>query len=265
MPEVHDLVPVYGGIHKTGMTQNQAEAAPSVAFLLPEHEHAAGYAKRRKCGIIWIKEKIVMDLLKIKEIAFNSFGNTATFAFMEKGNKYDHGQRVANLSKIIRKNVLPDDHTRDDILTVSAWFHDCMHNQKDHALLGAETTRELLKDELTEDELDEVCRIITLHDRRDLRDESVYLKIQQDADMLDHFGVFEIWVHFAYAIHHGMNMIKACDWLLNERPKEDQRFLSELHFDFSKMIYQEKMQFLYQFAKRMSVEVEGNIVFDDMG
>ncbi|NLG02549.1 MAG: hypothetical protein GX567_01740 [Clostridia bacterium] len=83
--------------------------------------------------------------------------------------------------------------------------------------------------------------------------------------MLDHFGVFEIWVHFAYAIHHGMNMKKACDWLLNERPKEDQGFLSELHFDFSKMIYQEKMQFLYQFAKRMSVEVEGNIVLDEMG
>ncbi|NLI63506.1 MAG: hypothetical protein GX367_02080 [Bacteroidales bacterium] len=47
---------------------------------------------------------------------------------MEKGNKYDHGQRVANLSKMIRKNILPDDNTRDDILIVSAWFHDYMHS-----------------------------------------------------------------------------------------------------------------------------------------
>lgn len=52
----------------------------------------------------------------------------STFSFMEKGNKYDHGQRVANLSKMIRKNILPDDNTRDDILIVSAWFHDYMHS-----------------------------------------------------------------------------------------------------------------------------------------
>ncbi len=205
-----------------------------------------------------------MNLLKIKEIAFSFFGNTATFAFMEKGNKFDHGQRVANLSKIIREKVLPDDNTHDDILTVSAWFHDCMHNQKDHAQLGAEKTRELLKDELMDDELNEVCRIITLHDRRDLRDESVYLKIQQDADLLDHFGVFEIWIHFAYTINHDMNMKQACDWLLNERPKEDQKFLADLHFDYSKKIYQEKARFLHKFTKRMSIEAEGDVVTDEM-
>ncbi len=205
-----------------------------------------------------------MDLLKIKEIAFNHFGNTATFIFLERGNKFDHGQRVANLSKIIRENVLPNDNTRDDILTVSAWFHDCMHNQKGHAQLGAKKARELLKDELMDDELNEVCRIITLHDRRELRDESVYLKIQQDADLLDHFGVFEIWIHFAYAINHDMNMKQACDWLLNERPKEDQKFLSELHFDYSMKIYKEKAQFLHEFAKRMSVEVEGNIARENL-
>lgn len=209
------------------------------------------------------KEKTVMNLQRINEIAYDYLGNTATYDFLEKGNKYDHGQRVANLSKIIRKNVLPDDDTQDDILTVAAWFHDCMHNQKNHAQLGAEKARELLKDELTDDELKEVYTIISLHDRRDLRDGSVCLKIQQDADLLDHFGVFEIWSHFAYAISHGMNMKKACDWLLNDRPKEDQSFLDQLHFDFSKKIYREKMQFLYKFAERMSIEAEGNIVIDE--
>lgn len=205
-----------------------------------------------------------MDLQRINQIAFEDFGNVATFPYMEKGNKYDHGQRVANLSKIIRKNVLPDDNTRDDILTVSAWFHDCMHNQKDHAKLAAGKTRELLKGELTDDELNEVCRIISLHDRRDLRDESVYLKIQQDADLLDHFGVYGIWIHFAYAISHGMNMKEACDWLLNEQPKEDQKYLDELHFDFSKKVFIEKIQFIRNFTQRMSVEVEGNIVMDEI-
>ena len=61
-----------------------------------------------------------------------------------------------------------------------------------------------------------------------------------------------------------MNMKKACDWLLNERPKEDQKFLGELHFDYSKKIYKEKARFLHKFTKRMSVEVEGNIVIDEM-
>ncbi len=201
-----------------------------------------------------------MDLQRINRIAFDYFGNTATFSFMEKGNKYDHGQRVANLSKTIRENVLPDDNTRDDILTVSAWFHDCMHNQKDHAKLAAEKTQELLKNELTDDELNEVCRIVMLHDRRDLRDESVYLKIQQDADLLDHFGTFEVWLYFPFAIHKGMNMKEACEWLLNERPKQDQKFMDELHFDYSRKVYIEKAQFLHSFTKRMSVEAEGNII-----
>lgn len=201
-----------------------------------------------------------MDLKRINEIAFSWFGNTATFTFMEKGNKYDHGQRVANLSKIIRKNVFPNDDSYDDILTISGWFHDCMHNQKDHAQQGAEKMRELLKEELTSAELDEIYEIINLHDRRDLRNISNYIKIQQDADLLDHFGVFEIWIHFAYSTSHDINIKKSCEWLLNERPKEDERFLSELHFDFSKKVYKEKAEFLHSFTKRMAVEANGDIV-----
>ena len=47
MPEVHDLVPVYDRVHKTSIIQCQVKAVPSVALLLPEHEHAAGYANGR--------------------------------------------------------------------------------------------------------------------------------------------------------------------------------------------------------------------------
>lgn len=194
------------------------------------------------------------------QIAFDWFGNTATFDFMEKGNKYLHGQRVANLSKVIRQNVMPDDDTHDNILTVAAWFHDCMHNQKDHGVLGACKARELLKNELTSDEMDEIYNIITLHDRRELRDISDYTKVQQDADLLDHFGVFEIWIHFAYSVSHDINIKEACEWFLTERPKEDEKYLRELHFDFSKRVYNEKAEFLRSFVKRMSIEVEGNIV-----
>jgi len=61
--------------------------------------------------------------------------------------------------------------------------------------------------------------------------------------MLDHFGVFEIWIHFEYSISHGMNMKKACDWLLDERPRQDQMFLTDLHFEYSKKIYIEKLTF----------------------
>jgi len=46
-----------------------------------------------------------------------------------------------------------------------------------HAQLGAEKTRQLLKDELMDDELNEVCRIIELHDQRVLTEETIYIKI----------------------------------------------------------------------------------------
>jgi len=41
------------------------------------------------------------------------------------------------------------------------------------------------------------------------------------------------------------------------------KYLAELHFDYSKKIYKEKAQFLHKFTKRMSIEIEGNIVSNE--
>lgn len=114
--------------------------------------------------------------------------------FKERSNKYHHGERVAALAVRLRQLILPDENDSDDILTVAAWFHDIRNGANHHAALGAQCTRELLAAHCTAEELDQICDIIAVHDSRRPNDNAYLniIKIHQDADHLDHFGVYDI-------------------------------------------------------------------------
>jgi uncharacterized protein len=202
-----------------------------------------------------------MDLVKIKQIAFETMGSKSSHTWKEKGNKYYHGQRTANLIKFLRMQILPDDSNYDQILTVAAWFHDIKNGDIDHAEKGAIKVRSILGKYCTEIELENICRIIGRHDDRysDRSSFSVYEKIHQDADHLDHFGTFDIWQAFIYTVGHGHTFVDVIDWLKNTRPTQDQKYRDELNFKISKEIYDEKAAFVRFFGDRMSIEGNGGI------
>jgi HD superfamily phosphodiesterase len=202
-----------------------------------------------------------MDLIAIKKLAFDILGDTNSHPWKEKGNKYYHGERVASLVLQLRKIILPEDESRDDILTVAAWFHDVMNGQEDHARKGANKTREILSGYCTEKELNSICEIIAVHDDRNTgRDTySDYIKLQQDADLLDHFGTFDIFNGFLYSVPHNQTILDVLDWIENYRPTEDERYRNELNFNISKKIYDEKSSFVKRFGDRFKVEVTGGI------
>ena len=110
-------------------------------------------------------------------------------------------------------------------------------------------------------ELKEICEIIALHDNRTEQHHaySDYVKLHQDADLLDHFGSYDVWMHFAYASAHNQTLQQMADYLKNVRPAEDQRYLNELNFSVSKAIYLEKSNFLKQFTERFCAECSGEI------
>jgi uncharacterized protein len=202
-----------------------------------------------------------MNLNEIRKLAYELLGDKASHSWKEIGNKYYHGERVANLVLNLRKQIFPNDNSHDDILTVAAWFHDIMNGSKNHAEEGAEKAREVLRDYCTEQELNEICEIISVHDDRYSGRDTYnnYIKLQQDADHLDHFGTYDIWMAFLYAVPHDMKFHEVIDWLNNVRPTQDEKYRNELNFSLSKKIYDEKTEFLKHFAERFQVEGSGGI------
>jgi HD superfamily phosphodiesterase len=200
-----------------------------------------------------------MDMVAIKQLAYVLLGNKNSHPWKEKGNKYYHGERVASLVISLRKLILPEDDSHDDILTVAAWFHDISNGEDNHAEVGAVNAREVLHEYCTKEELDEICTIISVHDDRyHGRDTySDYIKLQQDADLLDHFGSYDIWMHFIYSSAHDLAFNNVIDWLVDERPKDDEKYLRELNFDISRKIYNEKSDFVKSFAERFRTEGSG--------
>jgi HD superfamily phosphodiesterase len=206
-----------------------------------------------------------MDMNKIKELAYANMANKSSHPWKEKGNKYYHGERVASILIKLRKIILPEDESHDDILITAALFHDIMNGIDNHAIEGACLTKNILKNYCTPDELDAVCNIISVHDDRhsDRNLFSDYIKLHQDADHLDHFGTFDIWSCFIYAVPHEQSILDIIDWFVNIRPTEDERYLNELNYDVSKMIYLEKSEFLKSFIERFKTECTGGIWNED--
>ena len=200
-----------------------------------------------------------MNLTKIKQIAFNEISEKICWSG-EKSEKYYHGERVAKLALTLREYILPGDDSRDDIITVAGWFHDCAHGQDNHALAGAERAKILLAGHCSDDELREIYDIMYRHDDRD-SDRALfsdYAKLQQDADHLDHFGTYIIWRNFVHASTVGRNIIEEIADLkeMQERMPE---WGSGLNFDISRKIYREKSEFYDMFTERFSVEGTGGI------
>jgi len=202
-----------------------------------------------------------MDMRAIQAAAFALMGGKSSHEYKDRGNKYYHGQRVAALAVRLRELILPDDNSHDEIITAAAWFHDVMNGAEHHAARGAAKAKEVLAPYCTAEELAEICEIIRVHDDRSSGRGafSVYAKLHQDADHLDHFGTFDIWANFIYAVPHGRTINDARDSLRHGRRRENSIYREELNFELSRRIFDEKTAFVQYFADRFAVESAGGI------
>lgn len=201
-----------------------------------------------------------MDLTAIKQIAFAEMGDKRSHPFKERGNKYTHGERVAKLAVRLRQLLFPENSELDDILTIAAWFHDICNGVDNHTELGAERTRELLTPYCTAEELEQICAIIAVHDdRKMVKTYPDIIKLHQDADHLDHFGTFDVWICFQYAPPHDQTIDDAREWMRNVRQTENKQYRSELNFELSRRIFDEKAEFLQAFTERFAIESTGGI------
>jgi len=204
-----------------------------------------------------------MNLEAIAQIAADEMATKRSYPWKEIGEKYQHGQSVAKLALSLRQILFPEMTDKDNILTVAAWFHDIYNGHaayhKIHGEKGAELVHELIKNHCTATEVEEICGIIAVHDELGVSTGSVLLKLHQDADILDHFGT--------NAVRRAMNDAARLDRSMQEAVKQMQEVnetydvirRSELCFELSRRIYDEKTAFVFAFADRFEVEANGEI------
>ncbi len=202
-----------------------------------------------------------MDLNHINEIAFNLMASRKAHLEREKGGIYHHGQRTANLALELRKSIFPKDSSHDDMLTVAAWFHDCAKGIEPHAKYGSIVAGESLAPHLKREELDEVLSLIALHCSRkpDDNDYDEYTKILQDADLIDHFGIYEIWMNIQYWSHKEGTIGDMIDYYTENHLKHTNHHRYLLNYEFSKKVFDDRVAFEKEYIKRLMDEGVGKI------
>lgn len=202
-----------------------------------------------------------MNLERIHEIAEGELLGKRSHSWKEPGNKFHHGERVARIALELRRAIVPEDDSHDEILTAAAWFHDVCNGVRRHDLLGAERTRALLTGVCTDAELDEICGIIRVHDDR-TRDPSFspWVKLHQDADHLDHFGTYDVWICILECGANNLTLPRAAQKLMERNFDELPPKREELNYELSRRIFDERVACSQAFAARFAKESRGEIV-----
>lgn len=202
-----------------------------------------------------------MDLVKIKQKAQTLMSGRKAHLEREKGGIYHHGQRTANIVLELRKSILPDDTSHDDLLTVAAWFHDCAKGIEPHEEYGAVVARQALQEFLSDNELNIVCNLVALHCARKPKDNDYtdYTKLLQDADMIDHFGVYSIWMNIQYQAHTEGTISDMIKWHKENHTPFVTKHRKLLNYDISKEIFDERVAFEKEYIARLNDEGTGKI------
>lgn len=201
-----------------------------------------------------------MNLERIHKIAEEELLGKRSHPWKEPGNKFHHGERVARIALELRRAIVPDDDSHDEILTVAAWFHDVCNGARQHDLLGAERTRALLTGLCTDAELDEICGIIRVHDDRTRNPSfSCWVKLHQDADHLDHFGAYDVWMCILECGADSLTLPQAAQKLMARNFEELPPKREELNYELSRRLFDERVAFSQAFAARFESESRGEI------
>lgn len=202
-----------------------------------------------------------MDFEMLDRLAADLMVKRKAHLERELGSVYYHGKRTARLVLALRERVLPGDAQYDESLRLAAMFHDLGKGIEPHARYGAALFREAVRDLLPAEQVAQAARLIESHcDRRpDEPAHDLPARLLQDADLLDHLGVYEIWMNFNYNAHHGLSMEDALAYYQEHLEPFIARHRKMLNFPQSVRVYDDKCAFIRAFVRRMEVEARGEI------
>lgn len=177
----------------------------------------------------------------------------------ERGFIYYHGQRVANGAIALRKLVVPEDDSMDDLLRIAGWFHDIGKGLPPHAHYGASLLPAVLDGLVPSDMLAQAADMILHHPSRQAGESPYDLPTQilQDADLIDHYGCYGIWMAAQYASY--FDSCLATEVVNHDNDAEDGfcKNVEELNFSISKKILRDRIDFENRFFERARLEAQG--------
>ncbi len=205
----------------------------------------------------------MVDIQKINEVAIKTMSKRKAHLHRERGFIYYHCQRVAKIALKLRENLFPEDNSMDDIIYVGALFHDVTKGIEPHNSTGAHLIHHLLRDHCSELELKLVSEVIELHNSRQQEEHPFYVKLVQDADVLDHFGSLQMWLKFMYSASMEENVFDAITmWESEEHEQYIKSNRNVLNYDVSKGIFDRKIDFEKRYQERFTLECNGEIYFE---
>lgn len=200
-----------------------------------------------------------MDLGEINSVAYQLMKDRKSHLDREKGYIYYHGKRVSKISINLRKELLPYDNSYDDYLIAASLFHDIGKGFKPHEEYGALLVQDILKDNCNQNEIKIIAELIKFHQgpRKD-KSLSPYIKIIQDADILDRFGTMQIWLNIQDSATKDLPIEHTLDFYKNRLELYMKEMRNYLNFELSLEIFDEKAQYLNSFIKRFIAEAQGD-------
>ena len=201
-----------------------------------------------------------MNIKTIKELAYQYQINRKPHDDRERGYIYYHGERVARFSIELRKKLFPNDNKYDEHIIAASLFHDVGKGLNPHAEYGAVLVREILKGHCEVEEIEIIAEIIGYHQsRRKENNYPQYVKIVQDADILDRFGTLDVWLNFQKRAHQDAPIAHSLEFYRNDFEGYAKFMRDMLNYNLSKEIFDEKMEFSRSFINRLEVEAQGGI------
>ncbi|MHB9133383.1 MAG: HD domain-containing protein [Armatimonadota bacterium] len=200
----------------------------------------------------------MIDRQQITEIARQAMAARKGLLTREVGYLFNHGRRVAALAVKLCDRVDPTGEINRDVLYTAGLFHDIGKCIDPHAEVGAELTHNLLQPACTVEERDGIAFIIREHNKRGKPDLPLAVHLQQDADVLDHFGAQCVWLCFLHNGYTETGPQAAVDFYLGEENQRYQARMRELlNLDISREIYDQRLAIERSFMQRFSDELNG--------
>ena len=146
-----------------------------------------------------------MDIDRIERIARAEMADSRSDT-REPGWILYHGQRTGKLAVALAKEL--DSEVDSDLLYIAGLFHDVGKGRERHNEAGARLAAKLLSGVVTPSELEVICSVARYHNKRKKADSySDYVRLVQDADLIDHVGLIGVWMAFYWSGNHSESTV----------------------------------------------------------
>ena len=214
--------------------------AEDASVLLPFASKLQLKLKRKGRPLLHTKSN--MNLEKIEKIAHDEMASRITHQHREPGWILYHGIRTGKIAcHLVRKIGLDED---PDALYVAGLFHDIGKGKDYHNEVGAKRTHELLSNLIPKKILDTICEMIQLHNqRKHSANHSNLAKLIQDADLIDHTGLIDIWLSLYWSGNRNETIQDHLKWFKGKDFDQWRDYMrNNLNFDVSRQILEDRIQ-----------------------